>query len=66
MSRIKYTCSFFLLITHHRKGKALSRALPPLVVLCTLYWAFCLLYLLQRGKKLFVLIIKMVIFQYFP
>ena len=53
-------------VTHHRKGKALSRALPPLVVLCTLYWAFCLLYLLQRGKKLFVLIIKMVIFQYFP
>ena len=49
-----------------KKEKALSRALPPLVVLCTLYWAFCLLYLLQRGKKLFVLIIKMVIFQYFP
>ena len=36
---------FFLLIAHNRKEKALSRALPPLVVLCTLYWAFCLLYL---------------------
>ena len=41
---------FFLLATHHRKGKALSRALPPLVVLCTLYWAFCLLYLSCKRK----------------
>ncbi len=30
--------------------KALSRALPPLVVLCTLYWAFCLLYLSFKRK----------------
>jgi len=28
-----------------QKEKALSRDLPPLMVLCTLYWAFCLLYL---------------------
>ena len=27
----------------YRKEKALSRALPPLVVLCTLYWAFSFL-----------------------
>ncbi|MDT6537386.1 hypothetical protein NNN29_10570, partial [Enterococcus faecium] len=52
---------FFLLIAHNRKEKALSRALPPLVVLCTLDRAFCLLYLLARGKKLLVLIIKIVI-----
>ena len=41
---------FFLLTNHHRKGKALSRALPPLVVLCTLYWAFCLRYLSCKWK----------------
>ena len=50
-----HTFSFVLLIKHQRKGKALSRAFPPLVVLCTLYWAFCLLYLLQRGKRLLIL-----------
>lgn len=35
MSRIKYTCSFFLLITHNRKEKALSRA-------CHHWWCFAL------------------------
>ena len=58
--------SFLPLDYPPQKRKSLSRALPPLVVLCTLYWAFCLLYLLQRGKKLFVLIIKMVIFSILP
>ncbi|HBK5488990.1 MAG: hypothetical protein ACLT5L_08760 [Streptococcus lutetiensis] len=53
---------FFLLITHNRKEKALSRALPPLVVLCTLDRAFCLLYLLARGKRLLVLVVKMAVF----
>ena len=42
---------FFLLAIKHRKEKALSRALPPLVVLCTLYWSFCLLYLSFKRKK---------------
>ncbi|EEA82396.1 hypothetical protein CLONEX_01702 [[Clostridium] nexile DSM 1787] len=38
------------MIINHRKEKALSRALPPLVVLCTLYWAFYLLYLPCKRK----------------
>jgi hypothetical protein len=53
--------SFFPLEYPQQKRKSPVKSLPPLVVLCTLDRAFCLLYLLARGKRLLVLIIKMVI-----
>ena len=52
---------FFPLEYPQQKRKSPVKSLPPLVVLCTLDRAFCLLYLLARGKRLLVLIIKMVI-----
>ena len=45
--------SFFPLEYPQQKRKSPVKSLPPLVVLCTLDWAFCLLYFLTRGKKLF-------------
>jgi len=53
--------SFFLLIAHNRKEKALSRACHHWWCFALLIWAFCLLYLLAREKRLLVLIIKMVV-----
>ena len=44
--------SFFPLDYPQQKRKSPVKSLPPLVVLCTLYWAFCLLYLSCKRKKI--------------
>lgn len=43
---------FILLIIQHSKEKSFVKSLSPLVVLCTLYWAFCLLYIPRNMKKI--------------
>ena len=52
MKKIKIRYSFFPLDYPPQKRKSPVKSLPPLVVLCTLYWAFCLLYLPCKRKKI--------------
>ena len=47
---INNSYSFCLLITSKWRRKSPVKSLPPLVVLCTLDWSFCFLYLLARVK----------------
>jgi len=49
-----------------QKRKSPVKSFATIGGACTLYWAFYLRYLLTRGKRLLVLIIKIIIPQYFP